>query len=112
MGKRGPKPGTTYNDGPTVRHALRVESDKQLVAAQHFNDRLERLLVELDSPIYPTPQIELRLVRRLIQTLEAVQGVVIDGISDYMLEEDRRECARERHDAAIVKISSGSPPTV
>lgn len=105
MGKRGPKPGTTYNTNPTAAHPLRVESDKQLVTAQHFSDRIERLLSEIDGLLYPASQIDIRLVRRLIQTLEAVQSAVIDGIADYMLEGDRRLCARARHENAV---SSGS----
>lgn len=105
MGKRGPKPGTTYNTRPTATHSLRVESDKQLVTAQHFSERIERLLTEIDGHHYPASQIDVRLVRRLIQTLEAVQSAVIDGIADYMLEEDRRLCAQERHQRTV---SAGS----
>lgn len=105
MGKRGPKPGTTYNTRPTAAHALRVESDKQLVTAQHFSERIERLLTEIDGHHYPASQIDLRLVCRLVQTLEALQSAVIDGIADYMLEEDRRLCARGRHETSI---SAGS----
>ena len=106
MGKRGPKPGTTYNTNPTAAHPLRVENDKQLVTAQHFSDRIERLLSEIDGLHYPASQIDIRLLRRLIQTLESVQSAVIDGIADYMLEDDRRLCARERHEASISCSSS------
>jgi hypothetical protein len=105
MGKRGPKPGTTYNTRPTAAHPLRVENDKQLVMAQHFTERIERLLAEIDGHHYPVSQLDLRLVRRLVQVLEAVQSAVIDGIAEYMLEEDRRLRVRERHDAAV---SAGS----
>ncbi|MES2461188.1 MAG: hypothetical protein V4671_11455 [Armatimonadota bacterium] len=101
MGKRGPKPGTTYNTRPTATHPLRVENDKQLVLAQHFTERIERLIAEIDKQHYPVSHTDLHLVRRLVQTLEAVQSAVIDGISDYLLEDDRRLCAQERHEAAV-----------
>jgi hypothetical protein len=90
MGKRGPKPGTTYNTRPAAARPLRVECDKQLVTAQHFSDRIERLLTDIDGCHYPASQIDLPLVRRLVQALEAVQSAIIDGIADYLLEEDRR----------------------
>lgn len=106
MGKRGPKMGTTYNTSPTAAHPLCVEDDKQLVTAQHFSDRIECLLTEIDGLRYPVGQIDIRLVRRLIQTLEAVQSAVIDGIADYLLEEDRRLCARERHEHPVASVST------
>ncbi|MBC8104179.1 MAG: hypothetical protein H7Z41_16515 [Cytophagales bacterium] len=99
MGKRGPKPGTTYNMNPVAMQSLRVESDKELVAAQHFSDRIERLIAEMDGHTYPASRMDTRLKRRLMQTLEAVQAAVIDGIADYLLAEDRRLCARERHES-------------
>lgn len=115
MGKRGPKQGTTYNTRPTAAHSVRVESDKELVAAQHFIERIERLLMEIDGHHYPASQIDGRLVRHLVQALEAVQGAVIDGISDYLLEEDRRLCARERHQNVVsagstFAVASRPPP--
>jgi hypothetical protein len=115
MGKRGPKPGTTYNTRPAAAHPLRVECDKQLVTAQHFSERIERLLTEIDGHHYPASQIDQRLIRRLVQILEAVQSAVIDGIADYLLEEDRRLCARDRHETAVsagskFAIASRRPP--
>ena len=108
MGKRGPKPGTTYNTRPAAAHPLRVEGDKQLVTAQHFSEKIERMLTEIDGHHYPASQIDQRLVRRLVQILEAVQSAVIDGIADYLLEEDRRLCARNRQETAV---SAGSNST-
>ena len=87
MGKRGPKPGAIYRPRILIAPRLRVESDRQLLAAQHFNDRLDRLIGEIDGGDYPATHVDVRLRRRLMEDLETIQGAIIDGIESYLVRE-------------------------
>lgn len=84
MGKRGPKPGATYRKGIDFTGRLRIQTDKQLVAAQHFNDRLDRLMADIDGHVYPTAQIDGRAVRQLLRDMERVQNTIIGAIEEYL----------------------------
>ena len=90
-GKRGPKPGTVYQRRVVIAGRLRIDTDGQLVAAQHFNDRLDRLMADIDCRDYPAAEMDESVIRRLMQELEVVQGAVIEGIEAYL-----RRCGMRR----------------
>jgi len=89
MGKRAPQPGAKYRKRATIGRALPVASDRQLVAAQHFNDRVQNWLAELEQcNRFPLNSVEPLVVERVIEATSLLQGVVIEGIADYLLREE------------------------
>jgi len=95
MGKRGPQPGTKYRKRSVVRvRPIQIQNDRQLVAAQHFNDDLEDVMTRIDLNIYPAYGpfgLPSPLLSRLRASVEAAQQSVIDGILGYSEESARGE---------------------
>jgi hypothetical protein len=88
MGKRGPKPGAKYHKRVRVTRTLSVASERQLVAAQRFNDRLDRWMVELErADQFPLSELEPVLRERFLEAAGQLQGVVIEGIYRYISQE-------------------------
>jgi hypothetical protein len=107
MGSRGPKPGAKYkrNEGDRIvldrRHPpedLNVDTDRELIQAQHFVDRLDPVIVAL-MPIgaaYPVTRLPPPLVNAARAALELLEDATIAGISAYgdRVEEARRRAAQ------------------
>ena len=84
MGKRGPQPGAKYRKRFIVPPELKVCDDRELVAAQHLNERLDCLLGTLEQKQrYPMSGLDTQLHHDLIVALENVQGAVCMGIEGF-----------------------------
>ena len=83
MGKRGPKAGVKYGKRVMTAAPIAVLSDRELVAAQHFNDHLDRFLETVEAKNYPVPAVESAVVEQLIHAAEAMQEAIIGGIEAY-----------------------------
>jgi hypothetical protein len=80
MGKRGPEPTRRYRKRILVPRRLLVETNHQLLTAQHFNERLEKFLMNFDEGRYPVSGLEPALIEQMVEAVEMVQSAVIEGI--------------------------------
>ncbi|GAB4457807.1 MAG: hypothetical protein OHK0029_18180 [Armatimonadaceae bacterium] len=88
MGKRGPKAGTKYRKRIAIPRPLPVGTDHQLVLAQHFNDRLYEWMRELEQcERFPLNALEPVVLERVLEATAALQGAVVQGIANYLVEE-------------------------
>lgn len=85
MGKRGPERGGKYRKRILVPRHLPVDGDGQLVAAQHFNERVEQFLITFDEGRYPVSHLEPELIEQMVEAVELVQSAVVDGIEGYFI---------------------------
>jgi hypothetical protein len=93
MGQRGPRAGAKYRKRVLVPRELKVSTDRQLVAAQHFNDWIESVLDQMDkSERYPLSGLEPAVVAQFIEAAEVMQGSIIEGIESYS-----RRCSPPNH---------------
>lgn len=85
MGKRGPQTGSTYKKRRIlIPRELKVRSDRELSSAQRFNDALENFLVMfLDEGAYPLNGIQATLVEQVVESVEVLQGAILEGIQAH-----------------------------
>ena len=84
MGKRGPSPGAKYKRRPLAGGSVVVVNDRQLLDAQHFCDRLDAVLAQIERGDYPAELLTPRVRERLRLSAEAVQHSVIAGIERFL----------------------------
>ncbi len=88
MGQRGPKAAEPndkrkYKKRIIVPKRLPVDTDGQLVAAQHFNERIDEFLAKLNGENYPLSGIEPNLLEQAVEMAELLQESVVSGIEAY-----------------------------
>lgn len=89
MGKRGPKVGTKYRKRVWIAPAVSIESDRELVAAQRFNERLINWTFELEQRKgFPLNAMQSDLLERMLEVIGAMQGSVTEGIADYIFRDE------------------------
>jgi hypothetical protein len=89
MGRRGPKAGTKYRKRVWIAPAVEIGSDRELVAAQRFNERLINWAFELERREgFPINALQSDLVERMLEVLGAMQGSVTEGIADYIFRDE------------------------
>ena len=84
MGKRGPASGTKYVRRPVVAEKIVVVSQRELLEAQHFSERLDAVLQQIDRGDFPAELLTPRVRERLRVSAEAVQHSVIAGIERFL----------------------------
>jgi hypothetical protein len=93
MGKRGPRAGTKYRKRVIVARRIAVESDRQLVQAQSFNERLDELLGELERrETYPVSELEPDVIEQVVEAAALLQEAIVEGIEVYSVR--RSPCRR------------------
>jgi hypothetical protein len=86
MGKRGPRPGTKYRRRIVVAPRIPIETDRQLVQAQSFNERLDQLMGELERrETYPVNVLEKEIIEQVVEAAALLQEAIIEGIESYSL---------------------------
>ena len=84
MGKRGPRIGSKYRRRIVVAPRIAIESDRQLVQAQNFNERLERFLSELElRETYPVSALEPGVIEQVVAAAAVLQEAIVEGIEIY-----------------------------
>lgn len=83
MGKRGPSPGAKYSRRPLSGGDIVISTNSQLVDAQHFCDRLDALLSQIERGEYPAGLLAPQVAEKLHQYTEAAQHSVIEGIERF-----------------------------
>ncbi|MBC8137016.1 MAG: hypothetical protein H8F28_14135 [Fibrella sp.] len=83
MGKRGPTIGAKYSRRPLAAGDIVISNNRQLVRAQHFCDRLDAVLIQIERDEYPADLLSPQVVEKLHQYTEAVQRSIIEGIERF-----------------------------
>ncbi|MBC7808879.1 MAG: hypothetical protein H7145_22325 [Akkermansiaceae bacterium] len=83
MGKRGPSPGAKYSRRAPAAGDIVISNNRQLVHAQHFCDRLDAVLVQIERGDYPADLLAPQVLDKLHQYTEAVQHSIIEGIERF-----------------------------
>ena len=83
MGKRGPSPGAKYSHRPPTAGDIVISNNRQLVNAQHFCDRLDAVLIQIERGDYPADLLVPQVREKLHQYTEAVQQSIIEGIERF-----------------------------
>jgi hypothetical protein len=94
MGQRGPRVGSKYRTRRVlVPKELKVRNDRDLVAAQKFNEWIDSVLTRMDaSERYPLSELQPALVAQFVEAAEVLQGSIIEGIEAYS-----RRCSPPNH---------------
>ena len=84
MGKRGPRIGSKYRRRIVVAPRIAIESDRQLVEAQNFNERLDKFLSELElRETYPVNALEPDIIEQVVAVTAILQEAIVEGIEVY-----------------------------
>jgi hypothetical protein len=85
-----------YRRRVITARTLSIASDRQLVAAQQFNYRLERLIRELESPQYPLSSLPPDAVAQALHATTVLQDALIGGIAAYIFAQEQQFALDER----------------